>query len=171
MNKAVFLDRDGTINVDFGYVHTKDKLEFVPGVLDALAEIQVAGFKLIIITNQSGIARGYFSLEQYRDFENYMLEKMAEAGIFIDGVYVCPHGPQDHCGCRKPKSGLYERAANDFDIDWKSSYVVGDNERDLAVCNLKGIQGIFYGETEIALNCVVRFTTWKETSGYILGKM
>lgn len=168
MNKAVFLDRDGTINVDFGYVHTKDKLEFVPGVLDALSEIHAAGFKLIITTNQSGIGRGYFSLEQYKEFEMYMLEQMEGAGVPIDGVYVCPHEPQDQCDCRKPKTGLYERAANDFDIDWKSSYVVGDNERDLAVCSLKGIQGIFYGETEIALDCVVKLTDWKEIAAYIL---
>lgn len=168
MNKAVFLDRDGTINVDFGYVYEKDKLVFVSGVLEALAEIQAAGFKLIIITNQSGIGRGYFSLEQYRDFERFMLERMADAGVMIDGVYFCPHKEQDHCNCRKPNIGMYENAAKDFDIDWESSYVIGDSERDLAVCNIKNVRGILYGERRPQWNNVIRCDDWNEIVRYIL---
>lgn len=170
MNKAVFLDRDGTINVDFGYVYEKDKLEFVPGVLEALVKIQSAGFKLIIITNQSGIGRGYFSLDQYRDFEKYMLKQMNESGVSIDRVYFCPHKPQDHCDCRKPNIALYENAVKEFDIDWKSSYVVGDNERDLAVCNLKDIRGILYRKTGKDFDNIRSFSEWKEIAEYILGK-
>ena len=168
MNKAVFLDRDGTINIDLGYVHEKDKLEFIPGVLEALAEIQAAGFKLIIITNQSGIGRGYFTLEQYKDFEKFMLDQMAKKGVIVDGVYFCPHGPQEHCNCRKPSIWLYEQAARDFNIDWKSSFVVGDSERDLAVCNIKDIQGIFFSSIEKRSNNIISCNNWKEIMQYIL---
>lgn len=168
MNKAVFLDRDGTINVDFGYVYEKDKLEFVPGVMSALANIKKAGFKLIIITNQSGIGRGYYTLLQYKEFEAYMLNRMADEGVIIDGIYVCPHAPQDNCNCRKPKGLMYEQAAKEFDVDWKCSYVVGDSKRDLAICNVKDIQGIFYGESEQEKDNIISCADWMAIETFIL---
>ncbi len=168
MNKAVFLDRDGTINVDFGYVYEKDKLEFVPGVMRALANIKKAGFLLIIITNQSGIGRGYYTLSQYKEFEDYMLKRMADEGVIIDGIYVCPHAPQDNCNCRKPKILMYEQAAKAFDVDWKCSYVVGDSKRDLAICDVKDIQGIFYGESKQEKDNIVSCADWMAIETFIL---
>ena len=113
-NKAVFLDRDGTINYDYGYVHKKDKLKFLPGVIESLERLNNAGYLLIIITNQSGIGRGYFTLEEYNEFNNYMLEKLKEQGINITKVYYCPHTDNDNCNCRKPKLGLFYQAIDEY---------------------------------------------------------
>ena len=141
-NKAVFLDRDGTINYDYGYVHKKDKLKFLPGVIESLERLNNAGYLLIIITNQSGIGRGYFTLEEYNEFNNYMLEKLKEQGINITKVYYCPHTDNDNCNCRKPKLGLFYQAIDEYNIDLNESYAIGDNERDLAICVDSPICGI-----------------------------
>lgn len=141
-NKVIFLDRDGTINKDFGYVYQKSKLEFLPGVIEALHLLKDAGYKLIIITNQSGIGRGYFSLNDYNEFNQYMIEELKKLNIEIDKVYYCPHTDEDKCNCRKPNIGLFENAIKEYNVDIENSYVIGDNERDLSVCdkyNLKSI--------------------------------
>lgn len=141
-NKVIFLDRDGTINKDFGYVYQKSKLEFLPGVIEALHLLKDAGYKLIIITNQSGIGRGYFSLNDYNEFNQYMIEELKKLNIEIDKVYYCPHTDEDKCNCRKPNIGLFEKAIKEYNVDIEKSYVIGDNKRDLSVCdkyNLKGI--------------------------------
>lgn len=165
------MDRDGTINRDFGYVYEKGKLEFLPGALEALGRIRKAGFKLIIVTNQSGIGRGYFTLEQYYEFERFMAERMACGGAEVDGVYFCPHSPHEQCGCRKPKTGMYEQAARDFGIEWEKSYVIGDKERDLAVCRSRDIRGILYGSTRKEGNCTVGLAGWPEIAEYVLGRL
>lgn len=141
-NKAVFLDRDGTINYDYGYVYKKDKLSFLPGVIESLKRLQKAGYLLIIITNQSGIGRGYFTLDEYIEFNDYMLGKLKEKGVYIDKVYFCPHTDLDNCDCRKPKLGLFYQAIDDYNIDLYNSYAIGDNERDLAICMETPICGI-----------------------------
>ena len=141
-NKVIFLDRDGTINKDFGYVYQKSKLEFLSGVIEALHLLKDAGYKLIIITNQSGIGRGYFSLNDYNEFNQYMIEELKKLNIEIDKVYYCPHTDEDKCNCRKPNIGLFENAIKEYNVDIENSYVIGDNERDLSVCdkyNLKSI--------------------------------
>ena len=141
-NKVIFLDRDGTINKDFGYVYQKSKLEFLPGVIEALHLLKDAWYKLIIITNQSGIGRGYFSLNDYNEFNQYMIEELKKLNIEIDKVYYCPHTDEDKCNCRKPNIGLFENAIKEYNVDIENSYVIGDNERDLSVCdkyNLKSI--------------------------------
>lgn len=169
MNKAVFLDRDGTINRDFGYVYQKDKLEFLPGVLDTLKKIRRRGYKLIIITNQSGIGRKYFTLEQYREFESYFLEEMKRHGAAIDGVYFCPHSPEEQCTCRKPLTGMFHQAAEAFDVDWKQSYAIGDKERDLAICEEEEITGILYGSQRVSGKNKISICSWEAIGDYILG--
>lgn len=168
MDKAVFLDRDGTINRDFGYVYQKEKLEFLPGVLEALKRIQEHGFKLIIITNQSGVGRGYFSLEQYKEFEIYLLEEMKKHGVIIDEVYFCPHDPEEECLCRKPLTGMFYQAAEDFKIDWEQSYAIGDKERDLSICDKEKVRGILYSSQEIFEPNRVSIGSWKQIAEYIL---
>lgn len=168
MNKAVFLDRDGTINRDFGYVHEKEQLEFIPGALDALKKFQQHEFKLIIITNQSGIGRGYFTLQQYKEFEQYMIEQMSNYGVIVNAVYFCPHTPKEHCRCRKPQTKMFEQAAQDFDIEWEHSYVIGDSERDLTICDVKNIQGILYGSSGKIGHHKIGFGSWAEIEEYIL---
>ncbi len=179
MNKVIFLDRDGTINVDYGYVHEKEKLEFVPGVIEALKIISELGYKLIIVTNQSGIGRGYFSAEEYENFTNYMLEKMKQGGADVEKVYTCPHIDKDNCDCRKPKLGLFEQAIKDYDVDLVNSFSVGDRLRDLEICGKYPIKAVLY-EPDLEVvnrddkksNATANFDvkmlkTWSEIANYI----
>ena len=158
--KAIFLDRDGTINVDRNYIYRITDFEFIPGVPEALKKLQDAGFKLIIITNQSGIARGYYTVQDYETLNNWMLSILAkEYDVYITASYYCPHLPPSYsdkgvgiipeykkdCNCRKPKIGLFEKAIKDFNIDPIGSYAIGDKIRDLAICESDGSGGAFGG--------------------------
>ena len=157
MTKAVFLDRDGTINVDYGYVHDIEKFVLMNGVLDGLKELKKLGYLLIIITNQSGIGRGYYGLEDFNTLNNYMLNFFCKNSITIDKVYYCPHTDNDNCQCRKPKLSLFYKAQNDFDIDFSMSYAIGDNERDLAICDKENVTGILLGKKNANFLCVDNF--------------
>lgn len=141
-NKVVFLDRDGVINYDYGYVYKKENLKFISGVIKSLKKLQELGYMLIIITNQSGIGRGYFTVEQYLNFTDYMIDLLKQDGINIEKVYYCPHTDEENCNCRKPKIGLFEKAINEYNIDLDNSYAIGDNERDLCICDKTKIKGI-----------------------------
>lgn len=142
MNRAIILDRDGTINIDYGYVHEINKFKFIDGAIEGLKILNDLGYILIIITNQSGIARGYFELADYENLNKYMLDSLSKAGIKINKVYMCPHKEEDNCNCRKPKLALFYQAIDEFNIDTRKSYVIGDKERDLAICNNENIKGI-----------------------------
>ena len=142
MNKAVFLDRDGTINVDYGYVHSISKFEFLKGSIEGLKILNDLGYKLVIITNQSGIGRGYYTINDYHKLNNYMLEKLESFGINIAKVYMCPHTQIDNCNCRKPNLELFYKAIEELDIDVSKSFAIGDRERDLAICDVENVYGI-----------------------------
>lgn len=131
MTKAVFLDRDGTINEEVHYLHECDKMKFIPGTVEALRLLKEKGYLLIVITNQSGVGRGYFSREDVDRLHEYMNQLLREEGAEIDGFYCCPHVEEDKCACRKPKTGMYLKAQEDFDIDMKRSYMVGDKITDI----------------------------------------
>lgn len=155
MNNAIFLDRDGTINVEKDYLYRIEDFEFLPGVIEALKALQSAGFKLIIITNQSGIARGYYSEEDFQKLNAWMIEELLTHGIEIAAVYYCPHHPdakiekyKEDCSCRKPKLGMYEQAIKDFDINLEGSYAIGDKIRDCSICETTPCQGILIAENE-----------------------
>ena len=155
MNKAIFLDRDGTINVEKNYLYKIKDFKFLPGVIDALKQLQQAGYLLIIITNQSGIGRGYYTEEDFRELNTWMLSILKEKGVSITDVYYCPHLPnaqvpeyRKNCDCRKPKLGMYEQAIFDYDIDLNNSYAIGDKIRDCAICNTTSCQGFLIGENE-----------------------
>ena len=148
VNKAAFLDRDGTINVDKRYVHKIEEFEYLPGVIDGLKLLQETGYRLIIVTNQSGIARGFYSEHDYDILTEWMLQDLGYKGIHISKVYMCPHLPNSpilqfkkKCQCRKPRLGLFDQAARDFDIDLDYSIAIGDNERDLSLCQNSKCQG------------------------------
>ena len=148
MNKAIFLDRDGTINKDKSYIYRISDFELLDGVVEGLIKLKEAGFLLIVITNQSGIARGYFSEEEYSILNMHMKSVLEKAGVHIDDVLYCPHHPQGivekyaiDCECRKPKLGLYNEAIKKWNIDINKSYAIGDKIRDCAICkdtNCKG---------------------------------
>lgn len=131
MEKAVFLDRDGTINVDVDYLHEPDQLKFIDGAVEALALLKAQGFKLIVISNQSGIGRGYFGVQDVERLHAYMNTILQRNNAAIDAFYYCPHVEQDRCTCRKPRTGLIERAVAEWNIDLSGSYMVGDREKDV----------------------------------------
>lgn len=152
MNKAVFLDRDGTLNPDPGYISDPDTFNLFPGVGEALARLQHAGFLLILITNQSGIARGLITNEQLAAIHEKMQTQLNAAGARIDAIYHCPHHPDyppvdgvSDCNCRKPRPGLIERALRDHKIDPASSYMVGDRSSDIKIALATAVKPIFIG--------------------------
>lgn len=149
MEKAVFLDRDGTVNEEVGYLTDVANLKLIPGAGAAIKRLNQSGLKVILVTNQSGVARGYFT-EAFVHHTHAVLGKLLEAeGARIDGIYYCPHHPKHgtseyrlDCDCRKPATGLIERAARDLAIDVKSSYVVGDKWSDVELGQRAGAHAI-----------------------------
>ena len=137
MNKAIFLDRDGTLNIDYGYVHEIDNFKFIDGAIDALRELKKMGYMLVLVTNQSGIARGYFSEDQFLQLTEWMDWSLAEQDVDLDGIYYCPHHPEgkgeykEDCDCRKPKPGMLLQAIKELKIDPTQSIMVGDKVEDL----------------------------------------
>lgn len=141
--KAVFLDRDGTINVNKPeYLHRIEDFKFIPRVLPALKKLSQTNYKIIIVTNQSGIGRGYFTERNLKNLHSWMLNQLKKEKIRIDKIYYCPHHPRQNCACRKPKTVLIEKAARDFGIDLSKSWIIGDDEKDILMgkeVNLKTI--------------------------------
>ena len=136
--RAVFLDRDGTLNVEKDYLYRIEDFEFIPGVPEALKRLQDAGFLLVVVTNQSGVARGYYTLEDVDILHHHMCEELERFGVKIDGIYVCPHHPTEgvapyrqDCACRKGQPGMLLRAAEDLHIDLSRSFMVGDKASDV----------------------------------------
>ncbi len=128
---AVFLDRDGTIARDVHYCCRVEDFEILPTVPEAIRLLKEHGFKVAVVTNQSGVARGYFTDETLFQIHQYMEDELAKYGARIDAVYYCPHHPDDGCQCRKPKPALLLRAAEEMGIDLTRSYIVGDSEMDV----------------------------------------
>ncbi len=138
--KAIFLDRDGVINKEVGYLHKIKDFEFIDGVFDACFYFQSLGYKMIVVTNQSGIARDYYNEDDFHIVNNWMLEQFNNQGINILDVFFCPHGPESTCNCRKPKPGMFVQANNQHDIDMGRSWMIGDKETDAQAANAAGIQ-------------------------------
>lgn len=131
MKKFVLLDRDGTIIVDKHYLCDPEGVELIPNAAEGLKKIQSLGYGLIILTNQSGIGRGYYSEKQMHAVNARMLELLNSGGVSIDGIYFCPHSPDQSCNCRKPETGMIEAAKKDFPINTSESYVIGDKACDI----------------------------------------
>ncbi|MFY8274368.1 D-glycero-beta-D-manno-heptose 1,7-bisphosphate 7-phosphatase [Pseudoalteromonas sp. SSDWG2] len=137
-NKAVFLDRDGVINVDHAYVHKPEDFEFIDGVFEACAAFSAMGYRLIVVTNQSGIARGYYTQEQFAQLSQWMKAQFAEHGVTIDAIYYCPHHPEKgqgiyltQCDCRKPEPGMLQQGIEAFSLDPSQCVMVGDKHGDM----------------------------------------
>jgi D-glycero-D-manno-heptose 1,7-bisphosphate phosphatase len=149
---AVFLDRDGTINEEMGYINHLSRFRLLPGVAAALRRLNAAGVKVVVVTNQSGAARGYFPLSLVAEIHTYLQQLLATEGAHLDGIYTCLHAPQDGCSCRKPQPHLLEQAARDLDLDLKRSYLVGDRYKDVETAANAGAKGILvltgYGRGE-----------------------
>jgi len=137
--KTIFLDRDGVINKEVNYLHKIDDCEFIPGIFDACIYFQNIGFKIIIITNQSGIARGYFDESDYQALTDWIIKQFSAKNIDILDVFHCPHGPDSSCNCRKPKPGMLLEAKNKYNINMTNSWLIGDKEVDILAANNAGI--------------------------------
>jgi D-glycero-D-manno-heptose 1,7-bisphosphate phosphatase len=151
--KVVFLDRDGTLNVDHGYVNEREQWEWVPGSIDACKKLQDAGYALAIVTNQSGIAHGMYTEEDMHQLHEFMEKELEEHGVHLDAIAFCPHGRnQDECDCRKPKIGMAKQIeAKIGEIDYANSWIIGDKEADL-----------LFGKNAGTKTALIRSRYWEE---------
>lgn len=142
-NKAVFVDRDGTINYDCPYCSDPSQLRLYEDIAGILKPYQDGGYLLIIVTNQSGVNRGYFTEDQLRKFNGAVITELSRSGIKIDDVYFCPHRPDEGCSCRKPETGMVDRAEKEHEIDISQSLMIGDREDiDGELARRKGLKYI-----------------------------
>lgn len=146
---AIFMDRDGTINEQRGYINHLSRFVLLPGVTEAVRLLNENNFLTIIVSNQSGVARGYFPIDLVDKVHASLRATLKEKGAIIDGIFFCPHYPRgaverynSECGCRKPATGLIEKARDSFDIDMSSSYVVGDRHTDIELAHRSNLKGI-----------------------------
>lgn len=149
MNRAVFLDRDGTVTEEVGYLTSLDMLKLIRGAGAAIKRLNEAGFKVVLVTNQSGVARGYFPESLVDDAHGLLRRMLMKDGALLDGIYYCPHHPTAGkaeytivCDCRKPETGLLDRAARDLAIDLKQSFMVGDKWSDVELGHRAGMRSI-----------------------------
>jgi D-glycero-D-manno-heptose 1,7-bisphosphate phosphatase len=156
---AVFVDRDGTLNVEVGHLDDAADLDLIDGAGEALRTLRGAGYRVVVITNQSAVARGLLTEDALRDLHARLARRLGAEGARLDGIYYCPHHPTEgrgpyrvECSCRKPKPGLVERAARELDIDLERSFVVGDKLSDLEAGARAGCRGVLvrtgYGADE-----------------------
>ena len=169
MRKAAFLDRDGTINVDKNYLYRIEDFEYLDGAVEGVKKLQELGYLLIIITNQSGIARGYYSEDDYRNLTKWMQDDLLKKGIIINAMYYCPHHPNGNvkqytkiCNCRKPNTGLFYKAVEKWKIDFQSSIAVGDKLRDLAICEEQEVKGFLLSNEKSRNAKIISCNDWQE---------
>ncbi|MCP3661087.1 MAG: D-glycero-beta-D-manno-heptose 1,7-bisphosphate 7-phosphatase [Gammaproteobacteria bacterium] len=147
--KAIILDRDGIINIDKGYVHNIEDFEFVEYIFEVLQQFQKLGYRLFIVTNQSGIAKGYYTEADFIKLNNHMIGEFKNNAIKIEKIVYCPHHPAGireeysiQCNCRKPESGMIEEILMEYEIDIDNSYMIGDSERDIIAGNNVGLKSV-----------------------------
>jgi D-glycero-D-manno-heptose 1,7-bisphosphate phosphatase len=164
-NTAVFLDRDGTINEEVGYMDSIDKLNLFAYTAEAIRLINESGMKAVVMTNQSGVAKGYFTEEFVRTVHERIQEMLRERGAFIDAFYYCPHHQTEgigvylqSCACRKPGAGMLIKASKELDIDLRRSYTVGDMLKDIQVARTVGAKGILV-KTGYGINTIEKDLT------------
>ena len=149
--KAAFFDRDGVLNVDKSYLYKIEDLEWIDGAKEALAYLTEKGYTIFVVTNQSGIARGYYTVADMEKLHEFMAQQVAVAGGKIEKFYYCPHLPEGkvaeyavECDCRKPKPGLILRAFAEYDIDKDAAFLIGDKPRDVESAEAAGIKGCLF---------------------------
>lgn len=168
--KAVFLDRDGTLMVDVGYPRDADQVQLLPGVIEGLTACRDAGFRLAIISNQSGVGRGYFGPDAVKAVHHRLLDLLAAGGLRIDDSRYCLHAPEESCACRKPSPLMIERSAEHLGVDLKSSFMIGDKSSDVEAGRRAGCQSILLqtDTTSEAVGTEFVARTWPEIVDIVL---
>ncbi len=151
---AVFVDRDGTLNYDSGYVISPEQLVLFPGVPEAIARLNQLGVMVIMVTNQSAIGRGMMTMEELENIHARLAALIQPYGASIDAIFSCPHHPQDGCGCRKPNTGLIDQAVDRFSLDLSHCYLVGDKRSDLEVAQKVAVPGVLVMTSPYSLRAV-----------------
>lgn len=156
LKPAVFFDRDGVLNIDRGYVYRSEDFEWMPGAIDTIKYFNNQGYLVFVITNQSGIARGYYTEQDLHTLNEFMNRELAKYGAHIDGFYYCPHHkdgviPQytRECTCRKPRPGMIIKAMQEWPVDTEKSIVVGDKPSDIEAAEAAGVPGYLYTENNL----------------------
>ncbi len=149
MNKAVFLDRDGTIIEDVGYLNSPEQIKFIPGSIEAIKKLNENGYKVVVITNQSGVARSLISEDMLQTIDKTIQKKILNGDAYLDMIYYCPHHPEaghypykQECDCRKPAPGMINKAQKDLNIDLTKSFMIGDKTSDIEAGQRVGIKNI-----------------------------
>tara|TARA_B100001093_G_C26437246_1_gene846545 strand:+ start:37 stop:564 length:528 start_codon:yes stop_codon:yes gene_type:complete len=173
-NKALFLDRDGVVNIDKHYIFRKEDFIFTEGIFDLVQNAKTHNYKIIVITNQSGIGRGIFSEEQFHDLNKWMLDQFLDNSSPIDQVYFCPTHPKDGIGKykkndyrRKPEPGMFFEASNEHNLDLSKSIMVGDKVSDMEAAEKCGIQKLFLYSSKIEYKNSLRIKKLKEVLQYL----
>ncbi|MDI3547539.1 MAG: D-glycero-D-manno-heptose 1,7-bisphosphate phosphatase [Halanaerobiales bacterium] len=162
MNRAVFLDRDGTINVDKGYLYKKKEFEFIPGAIEAIKMLNDNDYLVIVITNQSGVARGYYSEPDVINLHNFINRELNKYHAYVDKFYYCPHHQEGigrykrKCKCRKPDIGMIEQAVKEFNIDKSQSYMIGNEDSDIKAGINAGLKRSFKVTSSLNLLQIVK---------------
>ena len=164
--KALFLDRDGIINIDHGYVYKIEDFKFVEGIFDLVQYFSDAGYLIFVVTNQSGIGRGYYSEEDFMTLSKWMIEKFDDRKITIEKVYHCPHSPDTKCHCRKPETGMIDEAVKAYDIDLSNSWMIGDKHSDIALAQNANIGHSIYIGVEKSNEATFSFFSLEEAKSY-----
>lgn len=166
-NKAIFIDRDGTININTHYISDPEDFVMYEGVGKGVRILQDKGYLIIVVTNQSGIARGYFTEEDLKNVHQRMEDDLAEFGVRLDGIYYCPHHPEDRCQCRKPNTALFEEAIKGHDIDTSMSFMIGDKELDIVAGKKIGLKTILVPERHEREGLINNIKEWQYLPDYI----
>jgi histidinol-phosphate phosphatase family protein len=170
---SVFLDRDGVLNrrISGGYVTRWADFTFLPGVMETLSQLVVAGFQLVIVSNQAGVAKGLLSCEDLIQITEASLKELQAAGVPMDGAFFCLHQPADACPCRKPRVGLLEEAARVLPIDFRRSFLIGDSPSDMQAGAQMGCATIYLaGEAGASIPATNRAKTLSEAVGWVLAR-
>lgn len=165
VRKAVFFDRDGVLNVDKAYLYKIEELEWIGGAVEAVAYLTRLGYLVFVVTNQSGIARGYYTVAEMETLHRHMAAEIAAGGGKIEKFYYCPHLPNGtvakyavDCACRKPKPGLILQALREYAVDTEKSFLIGDKKRDVEAAEAAGIKGYLFEQGDL-LDFVKRVAT------------
>ena len=159
-DRAVFLDRDGTLIDDVGYISDPEDVRLVPGAADALRALRDAGFRLVVVSNQSGLGRGLITQERADAVHQRLVQELERAGAQIDAAYYCPHTPEEGCDCRKPLPGLLLDAARELGLDLERSFMVGNSDVDVAAGEAAGARAILLADSTDWPEAVRRIQSW-----------